>query len=157
MQRSVHRKVVAAAGLLAVVGWLLALHPARASDATEQIPLLIVKWEKAFAEGDIDWIANIYTTDGLLLPPGSPAIEGREAIHKAWKGYREIPGVAFAFESVRVEASPSGDMAWEFGTYTFDFDSDTGRVETAGKYILVWKKVDGAWQVAADIFNGNSQ
>jgi hypothetical protein len=28
-------------------------------------------------------------------------------------------------------------------------------VKDEGKYVVAWKKVDGAWKVAADIFNSN--
>ncbi len=46
-------------------------------------------------------------------------------------------------------------MAYDYGTYTFAFDGDKGRVIEKGKYIVVWKKIDGAWKVAADIYNDN--
>ncbi len=46
-------------------------------------------------------------------------------------------------------------MAYDYGWYTFAFDTDNGRFEDKGKYIVVWKKVGGAWKVAADIFNTN--
>ena len=46
-------------------------------------------------------------------------------------------------------------MAYDYGWYTFAFDTDNGRVTDKGKYIVVWKKVGGAWKVASDIFNTN--
>jgi len=46
-------------------------------------------------------------------------------------------------------------MAYDYGWHTFAIDTDNGRVTGKGKYLVVWKKVDGMWKVSADIFNTN--
>ena len=67
-----------------------------------------------------------------------------------------MTNVEITFGAQRVEAAASGDLAYDYGAYTFAFDSDTGRFAEEGKYIVVWNKIDGAWKAAADIFNNNS-
>ena len=100
-------------------------------------------------------IEALYTSDGLLLPYNSPPIEGPKAIVEVWKSWGELPNVDINFGANRIEASSSGDIAYDYGWYTFAFDTDNGRVTDKGKYIVVWKKVGGAWKIAADIFNTN--
>ena len=46
-------------------------------------------------------------------------------------------------------------MAADIGHYTFAFDTETGRFEDQGKTLVVWGKIDGNWQVMADMFNSN--
>jgi ketosteroid isomerase-like protein len=129
--------------------------PAFADDAGAQIGELDQKWVEALKKGDLDWVEAIYLSDGLLLPPNAPPVEGPSAIVEIWKSYVGLPNVAIDFGPNRVEASSSGDLAYDYGWYTFGFDSDKGRVEDKGKYVVVWKNVDGKWKVAADIFNSN--
>ncbi len=150
--RSIKPWVFAVALLLAGLG---ATSPVLADDVRAQIEEMNVKWVAAFKERDFAWLEALYTSDGLLLPSNSPPIEGPQAIVEVWKSWGELPNVEIEFGADRVEASSSGDMAYDFGWYTFAFDTDDGRVEDKGKYVIVWKNVGGAWKVAADIFNSN--
>jgi uncharacterized protein (TIGR02246 family) len=142
-----------AAALL--VAGLMAASPAWADDAKHRIDALNAKWVAAFAAKDIAAIETMMAPDALLLSPGAPAVKGAKAIAETWKGWSELANVEVTFGAERVEASASGDMAYDYGTYTFAFDGDKGRVIEKGKYIVVWKKIDGAWKVAADIYNDN--
>ncbi len=110
-------------------------------------------WVAAVARKDVKAIANLYTTDGVFLPQNAPMTVGREAIGKAWAGLLQLPGVSLTFKPTRIDVSSAGDMAADIGTYKLSFDSKQGRVQDQGKYVVVWKKVDGEWQAFADIFN----
>jgi ketosteroid isomerase-like protein len=90
------------------------------------------------------------------LAPGNPPIQGAESVVETWKAWGALPNVKISFSAERVEAAASGDLAYDYGAYTFAFDSDKGPFAEEGKYIVVWKKIDGAWKIAADIFNNNS-
>jgi ketosteroid isomerase-like protein len=46
-------------------------------------------------------------------------------------------------------------MAYEIGTYEMAMDGPAGRIEDDGKYVVVWRKSDDGWKVAADIFNSS--
>ena len=134
---------------------LVSTGPASAHSVSAQINEINAKWLVAVAQGDSAMIEALYTPDGLLLPSNSPPIEGAKAIAGVWKSWSELPNVKIGFGTTRLEVSSSGDMAMDYGWYTFAFDTDNGRFEDNGKYIIVWKKVDGVWRVAADIFNTN--
>ena len=138
-----------------LVAGLVSTSPALAHSVSAQINEISAKWVAAFKQRDFAMIEALYTSDGLLLPSNSPPIEGPKAIVAVWKSWAELPNVEVTFGANRIVASSSGDMAYDYGWYIFAFDTDNGRVEDKGKYIVVWKKVDGVWKVAADIFNTN--
>ncbi len=138
-----------------LVAGLISAGPALAHSVKAQLEEITVKWVEAFKQGDFVTIGGFYASDGYLLPPNEPAVQGRQAIVETWKGWGELPNVEITFGAVVSEVSSSGDMAYEYGTYIFAFDTDDGRVIDKGKYVSVWKKIGGAWQVVADIFNSN--
>ena len=55
---------------------LLSTSSASAHDVGAQINELNVKWVEAFKQRDFAAIAALYTSNGLLLPSNSPAVEG---------------------------------------------------------------------------------
>lgn len=142
-----------ALAICVVLAGLIVALPVAAHGFKEQLAEIHTKWLHAFEQKDIATIEAIQAPNALLLPPGNPPVKGPEAIAKVWKSWAELPDVTLHFASARTEVARSGDLAYDFGTYTFAFDGEDGRVTNNGKYVVVWKKVDGAWRVAADIFN----
>ena len=130
-----------------------AASPGLAGDDSKKIEELNTQWVKAFEQRDFQAIQALMTSDSLLMSPNAPAAEGPEAIVEVWKSWAELTNVAVNFAANRIEISSSADMAYDYGWYTFGFDTENGRVEDKGKYIVVWKNVNGAWKVAVDIFN----
>ncbi len=138
-----------------LVGGLISASPALAHSVEAQLEEITVKWLEAFKQGDFVTVEGFYASDGYLLPPNEPAVQGRQAIGEMWKSWGELPNVEITFGANVGEASSSGDMAYEYGWYIFAYDTDDGRVIDKGKYVSVWKKIGGVWQVMADIFNSN--
>ncbi len=134
---------------------LVTVAPARAHSDAEQIRELEAAMVAAVAAGDVAAIVDFYTPDGLFMPPNAPQSEGREAIAEAWPGLLALPGFALTWRPTLIEVSASGDLAYDVGTYWLGFNTDAGRVNVEGKYVVVWKKLDGKWKAAADIFNSN--
>ena len=124
-----------------------------AVDDSEKIEAINTQWVRAFERGDFQSMQTLFTPDSVLLSPNEPAVEGSEAVVEVWKSWADFNNVAIAWGANRIDISSSGDMAYDYGWYTFAFDSEDGRVENKGKHIVVWKKIDGTWKVAADIFN----
>ena len=124
-----------------------------AVDDSEKIEAINTQWVKAFEQRDFQSMQALFTQDSLLLLPNEPAVEGLKAVVEVWKNWAEFNNVEITWGANRIDISSSGDMAYDYGWYTFAFDSEDGPVEDKGKYIVVWKKTGGAWKVAADIFN----
>ncbi len=129
--------------------------PALADHPKHEIDALNIQWVTAFKARDFATIQALMAPDTLLLVPNASPVQGPEVAIETWKSWGELPGVSITFGAQRVEAAASGDLAYDYGAYTFAFDTDKGPFVENGKYIVVWKKIDGAWKIAADIFNSN--
>ena len=112
----------------------------------------IEAFSKAYINGDYDVLANAYTIDGMILPPGTNIIQGHEAIKKRWM----LPdGVSVPHHKI----SPSkievvGDHAYDVGYYEGrTIRKDGSEVGWPGKYLIVWKKTDGEWKILIDAWN----
>lgn len=116
---------------------------------------LNIAWLAAVKARNIVEIQNLYTPDGRFMPPNSPPAQGRTAIGEAWGRLLRLPDMVLTFSPSLVEISQSGDLAYDIGTYLLAHDGLSGQVLEHGKYVVVWKKLNGDWKVAADIFNSN--
>jgi len=156
MRRNTPMLFAVALAAVAAAGHNLA-QAAGASDAAAQIRKIDKQWVAAVAKKDPKAIAQFYTTDGAILPPGAPIAQGRAAIANVWKGFVGLKDFSLTFAPTKINVAKAGDMAYDLGTYALSFTSDKGPVQEKGKYVVVWKKVGTTWKVAADIFNNNGQ
>src|SRR5436190_19546872 len=74
------------------------------------------RFMQAFRHGDAVGLASLYTQDAQLLPPGSEAAHGWEAIRAFWQGAMDSGITAAQLEIVEVE--DHGDSAIEVSQYT---------------------------------------
>jgi len=55
------------------------------------------------------------------------------------------------------DVSAAGDLGYTAGAYELTVNDATGKPTTEkGKYVTVWKKVNGQWMVVRDIFNADA-
>ena len=110
----------------------------------------------AVAARDSNGVANMYSDDAHLLVPNMPRADGKEAIRQAWIGFMATPGMELTGASNTKLISEAGDMVVELGTYVFKFQDKTGMAQTDnGKYVTVYKKVNGEWKIVVDTFNSD--
>jgi uncharacterized protein (TIGR02246 family) len=106
----------------------------------------------AYAAHDSAKIAALYATDAAAFPPGAERANGRDAIRKVWQGAMDAGVTNVTVRTVDVVAS--GNLAAETGEYALDVPGKDGKaVHVAGKYVVVWKRTKGAWQLYRDIWN----
>jgi ketosteroid isomerase-like protein len=106
-----------------------------------------------FNQGDAARTAAHYAEDAQILPPRHPAILGRPAIAAFFKANIDK---YISFGNDTTWSVVRGEMAVEQGTYNVRNVRVGQDVET-GKYIRVWKKVNGNWQLYRDIFSPDSE
>jgi uncharacterized protein (TIGR02246 family) len=124
----------------------------RAQDETA-IRAAVKEWSAAAAAKDPAKFASFYTDDGMVLLEGAPLISGKTAIVDTLTPMmKSDPNFGLTFETAKVEVARSGDIAYETGTYEITTsDAKTKKaVPVKGKYVVVWKKVGGAWKAAVD-------
>lgn len=107
------------------------------------------------ASKDLVGITNLYAEDAIFMPPNAPQAATPAEISSVWAGWLQA-NPTLVLEATKVEVSQAGDLAYSAGSYRVSMDGPTGaRMEDEGKYVVAWKKVDGQWKIAADIFNSN--
>jgi uncharacterized protein (TIGR02246 family) len=109
-------------------------------------------WSKASADRDPQRAASYYADNGMLLLPGAPVANGKDAILKAWTGMLTTPGNELTFSPTKIEVARSGDLAYDFGEYEMTTKDKKGKAQTVkAKYVVVWgKQADGSWKVLVD-------
>ncbi|MCH7942182.1 MAG: DUF4440 domain-containing protein [Proteobacteria bacterium] len=107
---------------------LVSSSPASAHGVSAQINERNETWLAAFKQRDFATLEALFTSNALLLPSNSPPIEGPKAIAAVWESWSELPNVDIDFGANRIVVSSSGDLAYDYGGYTFDFDTDNVRV-----------------------------
>jgi ketosteroid isomerase-like protein len=109
-------------------------------------------FEEAVLSRNIDALDAVYTADARILPPGGEMVSGRENIKTFWRGAIAALNVgSVQLETVDFEAS--GETGYEIGRATLNFAGEGAPM--VAKYVVVWKKEDGAWKWHVDIWNPN--
>lgn len=96
-----------------------------------------------------------YADDAVLLAPGTPRLDGLQAIQAFWQGFIESGVKDVVLETT--EVVEAGEYGYGIGKYacTMPLASDA-RLHDTGKYIVVYRRqADGGWKVIADQFNSD--
>jgi uncharacterized protein (TIGR02246 family) len=109
--------------------------------------------------GDIDLFASLWAEDGIQMPPGEPAVVGKEQIRQGMAPTMEAMNLDITISSVE-EVKVYGDLGLLRCTYTLKATPKAGgpeiAVEPDGKDLcLVARQPDGSWKIAYDCFNSN--
>lgn len=139
--------------LLLFVGVLVAASRVRfpTSDAqtTDRrgVDAVLADYVRSNHQRDADGLAELYTSDALLLPPDEPPVVGHDAIKEFWADGVE-PGLQL--DPLRVEVT--GDQAAIVSRYTVPARDDVPA--DSGKCVLLLKRESfGRWKITTDIWN----
>jgi ketosteroid isomerase-like protein len=108
-------------------------------------------WAEAFNAGDIEAVAAMYTEDTRILPPNGEMALGRDVVRATFGGMADA---GIKGELQPVEAMVAGDMGYRVGTYSLT--GPDGSPIDSGKFIEIWKLVNGEWLITNDIWNSDS-
>lgn len=124
-----------------------------AGDARAAIEAANTKFSEAFARGDAEALAALYTPDAIVFPPDSEMIRGNGAIGEFWKAQRD--GGVTSAALTTTDVGRSGDVAYEAGNVSLTIQSAGAEPTTAmAKYVVVWtRQADGSWKLHRDIWN----
>lgn len=111
---------------------------------------------KAVVAGDAGAVADMFEDNAILMPPNQPSLAGRLAIQNFYEGWCHSPMRPTAFTFDHVEATVSGDSAYDVGTYKLTMVAGPGRnVQDSGKYSVILKRSGKGWKIAYLIFNSD--
>ena len=111
------------------------------------------RWLALIRDHDAAAVSKLYASDGAMMAPSAPIAQGQPALEKAWGGLMQMPGFGLTFKADKIVVAKGGDMALDQGTYLLSLTGPNGPTKDIGKYVVVWRNIDGQWKVAADIFN----
>jgi uncharacterized protein (TIGR02246 family) len=113
------------------------------------------RWLALIGLHDAASVSKLYAPDGAMMAPGAPIAQGQPALEKAWSGLMKMPGFGLTFKADQILVASGGDLALDRGTYLLSLSGPHGPTKDIGKYVVVWRNIDGQWRVAADIFNSD--
>lgn len=109
------------------------------------------KWAKYYEQADLEGLMTLYIDDAIVALHGQPALFGITAIREYFS--TRIGKAESVFELDYELRETHGDIAYIISKYWLKAtDNETGVVyKDAGRSLLVYKKQDGQWKIAADI------
>jgi ketosteroid isomerase-like protein len=110
------------------------------------------RFTKAHLTGDVGTIDAMFTPDAKSFPPGAGAAVGLPAIHALTMDYLETGITEFREETTGFYGN--AEYVIDEGTYVLTYGATP--VTERGKYLNVWKQVDGNWKLQANIWNTNA-
>lgn len=110
------------------------------------------RFTQAHVSRDSVTIDSMFTPDARSIPPGADAAIGLPAIHALTMEYLKA-GIA-EFREETVDFYGTSDYMIDQGTYVMTYGQPP--VTERGKYLNVWKHVDGGWKIQTNIWNTNA-
>ena len=122
----------------------------------EQIRIRSRAFSKAYVDGELATLGDIYTADAVLLPPGGE-FRGREAIRNYFTLGPDRRQLAHSMQPDEILVH--GNVATDVGTWTSTWRRGEEEPRTAsGRYLIVWMKdADGVWRIHYDMWHRPQQ
>lgn len=116
----------------------------------EGLKAMGAEWQAAFDAKDAAAMAAVYAPNGAVHPPNGKKARGRPAIEAFWTEFLSSGNAGEISDS---EVYAYGDVGYKVGTYMIT--DPAGAPLDIGKYVEIWRHVDGRWQMLHDIFNSD--
>ena len=116
------------------------------------------QWTIASREKNLEKIVSLFAPDGIVMEANRPIAAGTEAIRKIQESL--LSDTTILWENFKVtidfvEVASSGDLGYTRGTYTQNLKMPKETVESVGKWIDIWKKINGEWKCIVAISNSD--
>ena len=122
------------------------------ADVRRDVDAVNKQFMEAFARRDAAALGLLYTEDAQVLPPGSPMLEGREAIVNMWQSMLALPIAGIQLETADLGTGEAS--AWEVGRYRLT--RNDGTTAEAGKYIVIWRHDESGWKIYRDMWSSDT-
>ena len=122
------------------------------------IRYIIAQWANAVKSKDVNQIVGFFTQDGVSMSDDIPISVGQKAIRNHTENWFSDTTIIFDSYSTAVdtvEISTLGEMAFNRGRDRYVKKTPDGPVEVIGKWINIWKKIDGRWLCVVEIWNSD--
>ena len=115
--------------------------------AIDAVKKLSADYAAAHQVGDGEAMARMYRDDAVIIPPGKPAIIGREAVDDFFSGVKG--GTGLKTETARIEVD--GSLAYDYGTASWTENGDRRLLY----FVDIYRLEDGEWKVQLSSWNSS--
>jgi len=116
------------------------------------------QWTVALQTKDAEKIAGFYATEAISMRSNQPIYIGLNAIRNGIESMLSDTTLLFNTYTGKVDAievSVSGDMAYSYGHDEIMVKTKNGLAKDEGKWVDIWKKLDGQWKVVVSSGSSN--
>jgi hypothetical protein len=106
------------------------------------------QFTQAHIDGDVAAIDSMFSVDARSYPPGAAAAIGLPAIHDLTVEFLKAGITEFREETTALYGN--AELVIDEGTYVMTYGAG---VTERGKYMNVWRQVNGAWRLQANMWN----
>jgi uncharacterized protein (TIGR02246 family) len=110
------------------------------------------RWLQAAQARDAAGNSTLFASDGVAYREHVDPLVGPAAFQSYLeKRYADNPKLITTWTTNSITVAGSGDIAIQTGEYHDVGSGPQGNREDRGRFVTVWKKVNGEWKVAHDI------
>jgi len=116
------------------------------------------QWTLALQTKDTEKIIGFYAPEAVSMRSNQPVYIGLNAIRNSVEAMFADTTLVFSTYTGKVdviEVSVSADMAYAYGHDEIMIKTKDGLVKDEGKWVDVWKKIDGQWKVVVSCGNSS--
>ncbi len=96
-------------------------------------------------------VVKMYTSDAKIFPDGTDILED-DGLANYWNPENRSWKTTY-HKVTPVEIKVIGDEAYDYGYYEGSSSNGDRSSDWKGKYVIIWRKVDGEWKIYLDIWN----
>lgn len=125
---------------------------------TDTIRSLENQWTSGLQTKNVDQIMDLTSNDCTIMRSNAPAIDGPQAIRDRQELMFQDTTLLYETYTAMVdtiEVAASGDLAYARGHDDISIITERGIVQEKGKWVDVWKKIDGEWKAIISISNSD--
>ena len=100
---------------------------------------------------DTAYLNNIFAKDARVMSPNGEVVTGKKAIARL--NYERVNTGIYEFREESRATYGGGNFIVDEGSYFMVYGPDS-KVDK-GKYMNVWKKINGNWKIYSKIWNGS--
>ena len=121
-------------------------------DVEKQIREISAKWLVLWNSRDVEGLKQLLSDDAVVYRVNTPSSVGPAAIGETWaKEFEQNPKWVSDWKTDKVVVAAAGDYAIEYGSFWDKGLGPNGDNDTYGKYVTVYKFINGTWKVYSDI------
>jgi len=131
--------------------------PAAAGTDASALTALQSSWVQAYNAGNANALSAFYADDAVLMPPGAPGAQGKDAIFQFFT--TDMAAAQRAGNSMSILGTPTGGVAGDWGwlSGSYAVTAKDGHSVEAGKFLAVYKQVDGKWYILRETWSSNTK